>query len=66
MATTLMTIVLTGLLYLFVFILLVALVWCLTGLMHDDSTRDEETASAQRQQRFLQSSVLHVMNRAGR
>ena len=66
MATALMTILLTCLFILFVFILLAALVWSLTGLMHDASTLDVHAAGVQNQQRFLKSSVLHVMNRAGR
>jgi hypothetical protein len=60
MGTALMTILLTGLLFLFVLILLAALVYSLARLMNDATT------GTQRQKRFLQSSVLHVMNRAGR
>jgi hypothetical protein len=60
MGTELMTILLTGLLILFVLILLAALVYSLARLMQDATT------GAQRQQRFLKSSILHVMNRAGR
>ena len=66
MATALMTILLTGLLILFVLILLAALVSSLARLMNDASTPDDATTGVQRQHRFLRSSVLHVMNRAGR
>ena len=66
MGTALMTILLAGLLFLFVLILLAALVYSLARLMNDASTHDNATTGTQRQQRFFQSSVLHVMNRAGR
>ena len=66
MGTELMTILLTGLPILFVLILLAGLVASLARLMNDASTHDDATTGAQRQKRFLQSSVLHVMNRAGR
>jgi uncharacterized membrane protein len=59
MGTALMTILLTGLLMALVVMMLAALVWSMAKLMHD-------ATGEQRQQRFLQSSVLHVMNRAGR
>jgi hypothetical protein len=66
MGTALMTILLTGLLILLVLILLAALVFSMARLMNDASTPDNATTGAQGQPRFLQSSVLHVMNRAGR
>ena len=66
MDTVLMAILLAGLFILVVLILLAALVFSLARLMNDASTHDDATTGAQRQKRFLQSSVLHVMNRAGR
>jgi uncharacterized membrane protein len=65
MGTALMTILLTGLLILLVLIVLAALVFSLARLMNGARTGDDTTGE-QRQHRFLQSSILHVMNRAGR
>lgn len=64
MGTALMTILLTGLLMLFVLILLVALVYSLTRLMHDARTQVDSTPGNNTQQGFLKASVLHLMNRA--
>ncbi|HLL78679.1 MAG TPA: hypothetical protein VKT25_04220 [Ktedonobacteraceae bacterium] len=66
MGTLLTTILLAGLLTLFVLALLVALVTVLARLMKDAGPQDNATAGARGEQRFLRSSVLHVMNRAGR
>jgi Na+-transporting methylmalonyl-CoA/oxaloacetate decarboxylase gamma subunit len=66
MGTELITILPTGLFVLFVLVMLVALVYSLARLIKDAGAREDATPGAQGQQRFLQSSFLHVMNRAGR
>jgi Na+/melibiose symporter-like transporter len=66
MGIVLTTILLTGLFILAVLILLAALLYNLEKLMHNDITHDDSKTVAQKQERFLQSSIMHVLNRAGR